>query len=81
MSGRIGPAAHRPFIVISGNTRVRAVGTQFDIDRKHSGIVVTVLEGRVAARPSASPDIADSLKYFGSPDAAGRRPFSLMGTF
>jgi general secretion pathway protein N len=40
-----------------------------------------VLEGRVAARPSASPDIADLLKYFGSADAAGRRPFSLMGTF
>ena len=40
-----------------------------------------VLEGRVAARPSASPDIVDLLKYFGSPDAAGRRPFSLMGTF
>jgi len=40
-----------------------------------------LLEGRVAARPSASPDIADLLKYFGSPDAAGRRPFSLMGTF
>jgi general secretion pathway protein N len=40
-----------------------------------------LLEGRVAARPAASADIADSLKYFGSPDAAGRRPFSLMGTF
>ena len=40
-----------------------------------------VLEGRVAARPSASPDIADSLKYFGSPDTAGNRPFSLKGTF
>jgi general secretion pathway protein N len=40
-----------------------------------------VLEGRIAARSSASPDIADLLKYFGSPDAAGRRPFSLMGTF
>lgn len=40
-----------------------------------------VLAGRIAARPSASPDLADSLKYFGSPDAAGRRPFSVMGTF
>jgi hypothetical protein len=40
-----------------------------------------VLEGRIAARPSASPDIVDTLKYFGSPDTAGRRPFSLMGTF
>jgi hypothetical protein len=40
-----------------------------------------LLEGRVAARPSASPDIVDLLKYFGTPDAAGRRPFSLTGTF
>jgi general secretion pathway protein N len=40
-----------------------------------------VLEGRIAARPAASPDIADLLKYFGAADAAGRRPFSLMGTF
>ena len=40
-----------------------------------------LLEGRIAARPSASPDIADLLKYFGSPDASGRRPFSLTGTF
>ncbi|HEY4339623.1 MAG TPA: type II secretion system protein N [Steroidobacteraceae bacterium] len=40
-----------------------------------------LLEGRVAARPSASADIADMLKYFGSPDASGRRPFSLTGTF
>ncbi len=40
-----------------------------------------VLQGRVAARPSAAPDITDVLKYLGSPDATGRRPFSLAGTF
>lgn len=40
-----------------------------------------VVQGRVAPRPSASADIVDLLKYLGSPDAAGRRPFSLMGTF
>jgi general secretion pathway protein N len=40
-----------------------------------------VLQGRVGARPSASPDIIDVLKYLGSPDATGRRPFSLAGTF
>jgi general secretion pathway protein N len=40
-----------------------------------------VLQGRVAARPTAAPEIADELKYLGSPDAAGRRPFSLAGTF
>lgn len=40
-----------------------------------------LLQGRVAARPSAAPEIADQLKYLGSPDAAGRRPFSMTGTF
>jgi hypothetical protein len=40
-----------------------------------------VLQGHIAPRPSASPDLADQLKYLGTPDAAGRRPFSLAGTF
>lgn len=38
----------RPFIVAVGATRVRAVGTQFDVYKKSSGTVVTVVEGRVA---------------------------------
>jgi transmembrane sensor len=38
----------RPFIVHSDTTEVRAVGTQFDVYRMHSGTVVTVVEGRVA---------------------------------
>jgi len=42
----------RPFIVDSGDTRVRAVGTQFDVYRKPSGTVVTVIEGRVAVSTS-----------------------------
>jgi transmembrane sensor len=40
--------AARPFVVASGDTRVRAVGTQFDVYRKREGTVVTVVEGRVA---------------------------------
>lgn len=40
--------ARRPFVVTSGDTRVRAVGTQFDVNRRKSGTIVTVLEGRVA---------------------------------
>ena len=39
------------------------------------------LEGLVAARPSASPELARDLQYLGSPDAQGRRPFSLAATF
>lgn len=38
----------RPFIVAAGATRVRAVGTQFDVYKKSNGTVVTVVEGRVA---------------------------------
>lgn len=39
----------RPFVVYSGPTRVRAVGTQFDVYRKPNGTTITVIEGRVAA--------------------------------
>jgi len=40
-----------------------------------------VLEGRVAARPGAPPDTVQALRFLGSPDAQGRRPFSVAGTF
>jgi transmembrane sensor len=46
----------RPFIVTTGPTRVRAVGTQFDIYRKRSGTLVTVVEGRVAVTTSNPSD-------------------------
>jgi len=42
----------RPFIVQSGITKVRAVGTEFDVYRKASGTVVTVVEGHVAVSGS-----------------------------
>jgi len=41
----------RPFIVKSGDTQVRAVGTAFDVYRKTAATVVTVIEGRVAILP------------------------------
>jgi transmembrane sensor len=43
--------AARPFIVHSGAASVRAVGTQFDVDRRSGETVVTVVEGRVAVLP------------------------------
>jgi transmembrane sensor len=50
---RVKKDSARPFIVQSSNTRITAVGTQFDVNRKSSGTVVTVLEGRVSiAGPS-----------------------------
>ena len=48
----------RPFVVATSSTRVRAVGTQFDVHRRTSGTTVTVLEGRVVVyspHPSAAP--------------------------
>jgi transmembrane sensor len=38
----------RPFIAAVGATRVRAVGTQFDVYKRSNDTVVTVVEGRVA---------------------------------
>jgi hypothetical protein len=39
------------------------------------------IQGLVAARPEASPELAGQLQYLGRPDAAGRRPFSIAGTW
>ena len=38
----------RPFIVHSDTASVRAVGTQFDVNRERTDTIVTVLEGQVA---------------------------------
>jgi transmembrane sensor len=40
--------ALRPFDVMAAETIVRAVGTQFNVDRRPAGTTVTVVEGRVA---------------------------------
>jgi len=42
----------RPFTVVSEGMRVRAVGTQFDINKKRGNTVVTVVEGRIAVDAS-----------------------------
>lgn len=44
---RVAKDASRPFVVHSDGTRVRAVGTAFDVYRRASATVVTVLEGKV----------------------------------
>ena len=40
-----------------------------------------LIEGQIAARPGAPSEVVEGLKYLGTPDAQGRRPFSLSGTF
>jgi general secretion pathway protein N len=39
------------------------------------------LEGLIAPRRGAPPEVVNNIRFFGSPDASGRRPFSLSGTF
>ncbi len=54
----------RPFDVDAGKTTVRAVGTQFNVDRRPTSTTVTVVEGRVAVftgkDPGAAPDVGAS---------------------
>lgn len=45
---RVAKDKSRPFIVSADGTRVRAVGTQFDVNKKRGGTVVTVVEGQVS---------------------------------
>lgn len=45
----------RPFIVRADGTSVRALGTEFDIDKRYRGTVVTVLQGRVAVSVAETP--------------------------
>jgi general secretion pathway protein N len=40
-----------------------------------------VVDGLVAPRASATPDMLKQLSYLGTPDAEGRRTFSIAGTF
>ncbi|MGH7105531.1 MAG: FecR family protein [Acetobacteraceae bacterium] len=72
----------RPFIVHSGAASVRAVGTQFDVDRRSGETVVTVVEGRVAVLPDlllepASANAVDSA--ISAPDFALTGPGGARG--
>jgi transmembrane sensor len=57
----------RPFFVKADGTRVRAVGTQFDVYERQAGTVVTVLEGEVAVSSPAKADAQPA-----SPNSAGQ---------
>ena len=39
-----------------------------------------VLEGQVAPRDGAPPELIGNLQLLGTPDGLGRRPFSIAGT-
>jgi transmembrane sensor len=48
---RVAKDPTRPFLVHAGPTVVRAVGTEFGVDRAREGVVVTVAAGKVAVFP------------------------------
>jgi transmembrane sensor len=48
---RVAKDKERPFVVQAGDAQVRAVGTEFDVYRKQTATVVTVVEGRVETYP------------------------------
>jgi transmembrane sensor len=54
---RVAKDPQRPFVVRSGGTRVRAVGTEFDVYLKPGGTLVTVVEGRVEIGTASAVDI------------------------
>lgn len=76
----------RPFVVYSDQTRVRAVGTQFDVYRRVKDTVVTVVEGRVAVipplsaldreNPSPDPDFNSTLRSRAHRGESGERNFT-----
>jgi general secretion pathway protein N len=39
------------------------------------------LEGQIAPRSDAPPELVNNIRWLGTPDASGRRPFTLSGTF
>jgi transmembrane sensor len=44
---RVAKDKQRPFVVRAGDAQIRAVGTEFDVYKKQTATVVTVVEGRV----------------------------------
>lgn len=58
-----------------------AVEGAVTIKPQPGGVADFVVEGLVAPRPNAPPSLANELKMLGTPDAQGRRPFSLDNSF
>jgi transmembrane sensor len=50
---RVAKDRQRPFVVRAGDAQVRAVGTEFDVYKKPTATVVTVVEGRVETYDAA----------------------------
>lgn len=77
---RVAKDPERPFIVRSSDALVRAVSTQFDVYRKPSGTVVTVLEGRVEVRTAASRSFSLAEHPTAEPRASAPSPLAGEGS-
>jgi transmembrane sensor len=62
----------RPFIVRVRDADVLALGTVFDVYRRHSDAVVTLIEGRISVAPNGAPTVLSPGEQltFGAPDRA-----------
>ena len=58
---RVAPNANRPFTIDSGDSRVRVVGTAFNVRAAPPQLTVKVLEGRVEVQPRRSETSAPAL--------------------
>ena len=47
----------------------------------HRARAASTCRALVATRPEAAPELINNLRFLGSPDAAGRRQFTMTGTF
>jgi transmembrane sensor len=68
---------NRPFIVRADDTRVRAVGTQFDVYERRAGTVVTVLEGEVAVLAQVRAEESRSSQGSAVPNDIPAAPISV----
>jgi transmembrane sensor len=71
---RVAKDTKHPFVVRVDGARLRAIGTEFDVNRTTLGTVLTVLEGRVGALASAAPGVTHgSAPVAGTQVDAGRQ--------
>jgi transmembrane sensor len=67
---RVAKDPHRPFLVTSEGTLVRAVGTVFAVEQADESIIVTVKEGKVAVSRTAPARTAYSQSKLEQPGAS-----------
>lgn len=48
------PALYRPFLTTAGSTRIKVVGTRYNVSRHRDDVRVTVVEGKVDVRGNAA---------------------------